>query len=414
MSNDTTASRARPRKPGRPKKPYPTFPLTPHPGGKWQKKINGKIRYFGRWGQVVRGSMQRLPGDGWREALDEYERDVADRRAGRTPQAKTGGLTVASLCNEFLTHKLDKLNSGEMKQRTFNELKETTDLLVSSFGATRLVDDLAPDDFGALRASLAKRWGVVRLVNGINRVKGVFKYALVNGRIERPVRYGTKFALPSKKVMRLHRAKAGEKLLEAEDLRTLLDGSMVPGGDFGPELVRPSAALRAAILLGLNCGFGNTDIATLPLSALDLDKGWVTYPRPKTGIARRCPLWAETVAALRLVVDSRPQPATLEAEGLVFLTEKGRPCISAGLATPIALPFTGLLKLLGMHRRGLGFYTLRHVFRTVADAARDPVAIDIIMGHADASMGARYRERVDDTRLEAVTEHVRRWLFGVN
>ena len=36
------------------------------------------------------------------------------------------------------------------------------------------------------------------------------------------------------------------------------------------------------------------------------------------------------------------------------------------------------------------------------------------MGHAGASndMSAVYRQRVDDERLLAVTNHVRKWLFG--
>src|SRR5262245_6520973 len=46
------------------------------------------------------------------------------------------------------------------------------------------------------------------------------------------------------------------------------------------------------------------------------------------------------------------------------------------------------------------------------DAARDPVAIDLIMGHTDPTMGGHYRERVEDSRLQAVADHVHAWLFG--
>ena len=68
------------------------------------------------------------------------------------------------------------------------------------------------------------------------------------------------------------------------------------------------------------------------------------------------------------------------------------------------------MKKVGIHRPGLGFATLRHVFRTVADASRDQVATNYVMGHSDPSMGAVYRERIDDDRLVAVAEYVRQWL----
>ena len=84
------------------------------------------------------------------------------------------------------------------------------------------------------------------------------------------------------------------------------------------------------------------------------------------------------------------------------------------MAHAVAAKFGQLVRSVGVHRPGVGFYTLRHVFRTVADGARDPVACDRIMGHADPTMGGRYRERIDDARLVAVAEHVRQWLFGAD
>src|SRR3954471_6812543 len=83
----------------RPKKPYPDFPLTPHASGAWQKKIRGKIHYFGKWGRRVDGKLERIPGDGWEEALRQYKEVADDLHAGRTPRASKDGLTVGDLCN---------------------------------------------------------------------------------------------------------------------------------------------------------------------------------------------------------------------------------------------------------------------------------------------------------------------------
>jgi hypothetical protein len=274
--SESTAKRPPRKAADRPKKPYPNFPLSPHPSGKWQKKIRGKIHYFGKWAHRVNGILKRVEGDGWQVALEEYKAQAEDQRAGRTPRVRSGGLTVAGLCNAFLTAKLRKKTSGELGNRMFADYKEVTDLIVAAFGGARLVDDLAADDFEALRARMSERWGPVRHGNTITRVKSVFKYGLDNGLTEKAVRYGSEFRKPDKAVLRRHRAQAGEKMLEAGELRRLIDAADVQ--------------VKAMILLGVNAGFGNHDVATLPLSAVDLVRGWLDFPRPKTGIPRRCPL----------------------------------------------------------------------------------------------------------------------------
>jgi integrase len=389
-------------KPARPEKPYPDFPLFAHAAGVWAKKIRGKLYYFGPWSDP----------DG---ALAKYLEQKDALHAGRTPRPATGALTVKELCNGFLNAKTARVEAGELKQRSWAEYKEVTDLLVKQFGKGRLVDDLGPEDFAALRGKMAKRWGPVRLGNAITRVKTVFRYGLDNGLIEKHVRYGGEFRKPGKAVLRRHRAQNGEKMLEANHLQAMLGGALVVGND-GPELVRPDTPLKAMILLALNAGFGNGDCAQLPRSALDLEGGWVHYARPKTGIERRCPLWPETVAALRESLAARPEPRQEGASELVFLTQRGSAWIhftpTGGRIDNVTIQFTKLLKRLGLHRDGIGFYTLRHVFRTIADAARDPVAIDLIMGHSDPSIAGHYRERVEDSRLKTVTDHVRQWLFG--
>ena len=190
----------------KPKKPYPDFPLTPHNSGAWMKKIRGKIHYFGHWARMVNGRLEQLPGDEWwQPALNLYQAQKDDLFAGRTPRGKPDGeLTLADLCNRFLTAKYRKLAAGEMGNRMFQDYREVADLLCKALGKDRLVDDLAAADFEALRAQLAERWGPVRLGNTITRIKSIFKYAFDNGLITRPVRYGGEFAKPDKAVLRRH------------------------------------------------------------------------------------------------------------------------------------------------------------------------------------------------------------------
>ena len=188
-------------------------------------------------------------------------------------------------------------------------------------------------------------------------------------------------------------------MFEAKELRAILDAAPMP--------------LKAMILLGLNAGFGNNDCATLPTEALDLQSGWVHFPRPKTGIDRRCPLWPETVAALQETIGGRPTPRDAKDDGLAFITKYGQAWTgTTATARPLSAEFHKLLVNLGLHRNGLGFYALRHTFETIGGDSRDQVAVDFIMGHSRNDMASVYRERIEDARLVAVTEHVRKWLFA--
>jgi hypothetical protein len=151
--------------------------------------------------------MVRLPGDGWKESLQNYQDQKDDLYAGRRPRGRDeGGVTVADVCDRYLSVKDDDRQAGEITRRTFDEYKLTTDMLVSAFGKNRLVTDLDSRDFEELRADMARRWGPVRLGNMIQRVRTVLKYAYDAGMIERTVRTGSQFKKPKASVLRRHRA----------------------------------------------------------------------------------------------------------------------------------------------------------------------------------------------------------------
>ena len=209
------------------------------------------------------------------------------------------------------------------------------------------------------------------------------------------VHFGDEFNPPSKKVMRLNRAAKGPRMFEADELRRMLEAASQP--------------ITAMLLLGINCALGNADIANLPLSAIDLDDGWLTYARGKTGIERRAALWPETVQAIREWLPIRPAPKNPANFGLLFITKRGNAWDAGTDNRAITHECRKLLDALkiGGNRN---FYALRHTFRTIADATCDFPAVRRVMGHADESIDDTYRERIDDERLVAVAEHVRAWL----
>lgn len=433
MSESSTSRES--RKVTKPPKPHDGFPLFPHATGRWAKKVLGKLHFFGRWGNSVLGEI--VPADDTdataAAALDEFNRQWPYLREGRTPPPKDAedGCTVRELCNAFLNSKKAKVESAELSQYSFSEYMRTTDAIMEFFGRGRRVDDLRPDDFEKFRSFLAKAknggtCGPVTLKSKINRARVVFKFASDRQLIDRPVAYGGAFDRPSSKSLREARNKAGERIFERADLLRILDvldGKPVQVEEGRDPVTLPrSATMKAMVLLGLNGGFGNTDVATLPRSAVNLDTGWITFPRPKTAIQRRVPLWPETVAALRETLIERPEPIDPADADLCFITSRGtryvrlQPSGTEGRHVTInalSRRFEGLMSKLNITgRRGLNFYTLRHVFETQAGESIDQVAVNAIMGHVDESMAGEYRERISDERLKLVVNTVRSWLFG--
>jgi len=375
-------------------KPSPDFPLSYHPpSGRLYKKIKGKRHYFGY-------------ASDWQAALDKYLAEKDHLLTGRKPPENLDGLTIGDLCNRFLTSKTKRLKSGELSERSFRDYYVTCENVIAAFSRNRLVEDLTADDFDNLRANLAEKRGPVALGNEIGRVRMVFKYADDQGLIDRPVRYGQSFNKPSKKTLRQARAANGKRMFEADELRAMIETAGVP--------------LKAMLLLGINCGFGQSDISNLPKSAVNLETGWLDFPRPKTGVERRCPLWPETVAALRDALAERPEPKDDADADLCFLTKYGNRWVRAvesedkkkrGISIDsVAQETRKLLEQLGL-KRGRNFYALRHTFQTIGERSGDLSAVKAIMGHVDDSMSGVYREGLEDHRLQAVVDVVHDWLF---
>jgi len=368
----------------KPKKPYDGFPLFPHARGYWAKKICGRMCYFGRIE------------DGWQAALQRFERERDALYAGRNPADYNTGLTVGRALDLFLSAKDAMVEAGDLKPRTYREYMVTCKAVADALKRTRSVDSLTAAEFEDLRAALAKRFGPVRLSREITQVRTIFRYVYEAGHIDKPIRFGPTFKAPKARELRLNRARQGQRMFEAAELRQLIDTAGQP--------------LKAMVLLGINCGFGNGDCGLLRFSDLDLDHGWHNMQRHKTGIERRAKLWPATIDAIQNSLDSRCDPEQPDLDDLVFITKYRKPWYKDTSDNPVSKQFRKLLDECELYRSGRTFYALRHTFETIAGEGRDQVAVNHIMGHVSNDMASVYRERISDQRLEEVASLTLHWL----
>lgn len=228
--------------------------------------------------------------------------------------------------------------------------------------------------------------------------RSVFRFGYEAALIDKPVRFGPGFKKPSAKVLRQTRAAAGPRMFTPTEIRKALDHATTNG--------------RAMFLLAINGGLGNTDLGELPVKAIDLETGWLDWPRPKTAIPRKIPLWPETTEAIKVVLANRQEPKDPADSSLLFIGARGKGYAGKHRGYRVHQEVKRILDKAGIE--GRTFYDLRRTFQTIGEGAHDLVAVRSIMGHAPASgdMSAVYRQRVEDPRLLAVTDYVRSWLFG--
>ena len=361
------------------------FPLFVHKGrGYWCKTVLGKHHYFGKVADDPQG----------KEALKLWLWRKDWLLAGLEPPAYDpdgeATISVKHVCNKFMAAKEAKLEAGNLSQRTYEELKEVCAFLMTVIPPGLDAKSLIPEHFENVLLVMQKRYkSPGSRGKRIGIIRSVFKYAYENRLLERPTHFGTEFKKPAAKVYREHRNNAGDKSLSSDEVKALL--------------LLADAREKAMLLLGLQAGFGNTDLIELPKSAIV--GNWLEYPRKKTATKRRVPLWPETKAALKATAAASPSDFPF-----VFANERGRKVSDHRL---VSYMFSSLCKRAKV--TGHTFYDLRRTFQTIAEnhsGNYDIAAIKAIMGHVDNAndMSARYRQNISDERLQAVTASVRKWL----
>ena len=363
--------------------PAQRCPLRRHRTGQWFKKIRGKFYYFGSNKQ---------------EALQMYYEQASDLHAPPPAPAPvpTSALTLRTLCNLYLDHQESRVKSEEITPLHFAQWQRELRVFAKCLGLTRRIDEIVALDLQEYRAKLIRAGNTPRTVNfKLGVVKALFHWAQDNEIIEKSPNLRA-----VKRVQVTKRRQRDERRTEEEKRQT-----------FTPEQIQlllkhADASMRAMIWLGINCAFGNADVAELRWSDLDLEKGQVSLPRGKTGVARNLALWPETIQAMQEVPQRGP---------LVFYTKTGKPGISFqeeshNRIDRISDRFAELLERAGIAvQKGTGFYTLRRTAATVAAQSGDVFAVQGLLGHTDTKMASVYVQSVSEQTDRAVRA-MRRWL----
>jgi len=251
MTTSNVASRRRKAsKPSTPAKPRRDFPLFAHRNGQWAKKVRGKIFYFGTWDDPI-------------AAEKKWERDKEALLDGRNPDESRHGDSIGWACNCFMDSKQLQHDRGELTKRALDDYHRACKHVAAFFGKGRRLDSLRSPDIERYRNSLPDTWGPTTTNNHLRLVRVFFKYINDAELCDRPIRYSIGLKAVPKSVVRKDRAKRDAKEFSVDEIHRLLEHASVP--------------MRAFILLGLNCGFGTTDIARLRIDAIDFDGAEVDF-----------------------------------------------------------------------------------------------------------------------------------------
>ena len=352
----------------------PKLELSKHRGsGQWRKRIGGVDHYYGSYTTVP-----------YRKALAQMRRDQIDAAEGKARRGPK--LRVVDLTEAWMASKAEDVSLGMIKPVTVDKYRHVVKLIDSVWGSRR-VASLTPASFRDLQVAGAAKWGFHKQRDLVTITRMILSWG-ADQEVIAPVRVPRTFQKPTRRTEAAAEAFQEDRWVwtpqEFQAARRALRASEATYGE-------------AALLLGLNAGLGNLDVATLRWSHIVEEGGtWVVKkPREKTGRARMAPLWEETLQALG------PR-----GTGLILRTGTGLPLVGEGRRDSLAQLF----------RRKVGkpFYGLRHMFQTIGSRSGDSEAVRYMMGHAPKDMADHYTLSPAWTvpRLERVVQELRTWAWS--
>lgn len=410
-------------------KSHSKFELTPFKVRKgWKKVIRGKVYYF-KLGECPNPDK----GDGYLEALREYidlktklDREEEERveheiRHGKLPNGSTVEGTIAyqnwgkiigtdsatprqqhqtihGLVNAYLEERKLKADSGQIGISSYSSDKYRLATFLSFcnyHGKGELSEVLTPEFLGSYKATLLAavaqgEQSEASVKHCLRTVKAMLMWAYDEELIEKVPRKMRDYAnikLPKPKPVFW-------TVDEVKKLRHVAD-----------------ARQELYILLGLNCGYTQADIASLTHEMIDWKTGIIKRDRNKTQQPQEHKLWRETLELLKSeATDPRESDLTLRApSGQPLLTDHVSPQGNPTRTDSVRQAFHTLKNKAKVKNAR----TFKHFRKTGADMIAkqyqdSPWLVDLYLAHSEQAMKKHYSNQHFDKLHEATD-----WLAGV-
>ncbi len=364
--------------------------------GVGHKQIDGKMRYFG---SVNPKSVNRS----YKDAELRYFEFLAEREVKLPVEIKVAKLTVEDFGEKYLQSCFTRYERGEISATWLEKIRISVchfvDYLQTDLPLSKL-NEMHLDDYRNYTLSLPisaatdksispwtakSRLDIVKLM-----IKWGYQMALIET-LPRNLDGYAKITIPEPTVNRFSR----------EEINTLYSAA--------------SERTKMFMLLGLNCGMGQTDISSLRNSEIQMSENRIVRKRTKTGIHCEFALWPLTVEMLKIHgnLDGKPNDR-------VFLSKSGHPLVREYFVDDkfkrtdaIRSAFFRLMKKTKVpnHR---GFYSLRKTAASEVEKIDDSTT-SMFLGHSEKGLMKRHYAERDWARLDmAITELSQPFVFDSN
>jgi len=290
--------------------------------------------------------------------------------------------SIATLLNQYLDSRRMAVQARQLSQASYASDKYRLAAFIKYCErkkATDLVDAISPTNLDNYRSYLLSqlsrgRAAAVSVKHSLRTVKAALLWAYDKEKLDALPRVLNKYAEISLPAPR-------PRFFTVQEVQTLYAAA--------------NDRMRLYILLALNCGYTQADIATLEHGHIDWQTGMVSRQRHKTGQPQEHKLWPITLDMLKQHATQAgqrdPDLALLGAEGNPLVSEKIKDDGTPSKVDAIGLAFGRLLvKCKVNDGRGFGIFR-----KTGADAIAKrfqatPHLVDLYLAHSPRGMRAHY------------------------